>query len=64
MDKAGSVTIAIHVSASGAVTGVEVSSSSGIGGIDAAARAAGRRFRFSRAENGKTFYQTFRYSPK
>ncbi|MBI5835365.1 MAG: energy transducer TonB [Armatimonadetes bacterium] len=62
--KGGSVTIAIHVGASGEVSEVEVTSSSGISGVDSAARSAGRRFRFSRAENGKTFYQTFRYSPK
>ena len=63
-DAAGSVTIAIAVNAGGTVTSVDVTNSSGSSAIDSAARAAGRRFRFSPAQQGKTFYQTFRYSPQ
>lgn len=58
-----SVSVSLSVSASGEVTAVSVTGSSGLGALDEAAAAACRRWRFSRARAGATFHQTFRIKP-
>ncbi len=58
-----SVTVSITVSASGDVTSVSVTNSSGVGAIDSAAVSACHGWRFSAAKQGASFTQTFRIKP-
>jgi protein TonB len=62
-DQPVTVTVTLHVAASGEVAEVVVSDPSGVPAVDAAARDACRRWRFSAARQGKRFAQTFKVRP-